>query len=49
MAVEGGMVGPRREWNSAYYGPNTTTRDIIIRRKVTNPGATGLQRSLDAI
>lgn len=49
VAVEGGVVGPRKGWNAAYYGPNTTTRDIIIRRKVANPGATGLQRSLDAI
>ncbi len=49
VAIEGGVVGPRKEWNASYYGPNTTTRDIIIRRKVSNPGATGLQNSLDKI
>ena len=49
VAIEGGVVGPRKEWNAAYYGPNTTTRDIIVRRKVANPGATGLQRSLDSL
>ena len=49
VAIEGGVVEPRTSWDAAYYGPHTTVRDIIIRRKVTNPGATGLQRSMDAI
>ncbi len=49
VAIEGGMVGPRKEWNAAYYGHNTTTRDIIVRRKATSPGAEGLVRSLNGI
>ncbi len=49
IAIQGGVVEPRKEWNAAYYGPNTTTRDIIIRRKVANPGTAGLQHTLDML
>lgn len=46
LAIEGGVMAPRHDWDVAYYGGNVTARDIVIRRTVHNPGAATLRRAL---
>ena len=43
VAVEGAVIKPRDQWNSAYYGKPVRTVDITIRRSVGNPGADDLR------
>jgi lipid-binding SYLF domain-containing protein len=46
LAVEGAVINPRNEWNSAYYGRNVRTVDILIKRNVSNPQADGLRAAV---
>ena len=46
LSVEGGVITPRNEWNSAYYGQNVRTVDILIKRNVSNPQADGLRAAV---
>ncbi len=46
LSVEGGVINPRNEWNSAYYGQNVRTVDILVSRSVSNPQAEGLRRAV---
>jgi len=36
------VVASREALNKAYYGKDVTSTDILIRRTVTNPHASGL-------
>jgi len=46
VAIEGGVMSPRHEWDAAYYGRNVSARDIVVRGAVSNPGAGALRRAL---
>jgi lipid-binding SYLF domain-containing protein len=46
VAIQGGIVKPRVEQDRAYYGPNVTARDIVLRRAAKNPGAENLRTAL---
>lgn len=45
-ALEGSYLQPLYDWNQAYYGAGTKPRDVILDRRMTNPGADGLIRTL---
>jgi lipid-binding SYLF domain-containing protein len=49
ISVKGSIIKPHHTWNKAYYGRPETTTDIIIKRTVSNPGATPLRQNLDSI
>ena len=49
VAIQGGVVAPRREWNAAYYGRPTSPRDILIRHSVNNPDAAPLDSALSGV
>ena len=42
VSVQGAVVASREALNKAYYGKDVTSTDILIRRTVTNPHASGL-------
>jgi len=42
VSLEGAVVATRDSWNTAYYGKGVTPTDILIRRTVSNPHASGL-------
>jgi len=42
VSLQGAVVGVRDAWNRAYYGKAVTPADILVRREVTNPEASGL-------
>jgi lipid-binding SYLF domain-containing protein len=42
VSLEGAVVATRGSWNAAYYGKEVTPTEILIRRTVSNPQATGL-------
>ncbi|MFZ0134110.1 MAG: lipid-binding SYLF domain-containing protein [Desulfobacterales bacterium] len=46
LSVEGGVINPRNEWNSAFYSSNVRTVDILVSRSVSNPQAEGLRRAV---
>ena len=46
VAIQGGIVKPRLEQDHAYYGPNFTAQDIVLRRAAKNPGAENLRNVL---
>ena len=46
LSVEGGVITPRNEWNSAYYGRDVRTVDILISRSVSNPQADRLRTAV---
>jgi lipid-binding SYLF domain-containing protein len=43
LSLDGAVIAPRNEWNSAYYGKPVTPSDIFIRRVVKNPHADALR------
>lgn len=45
-ALEGAAIVARDKLNQAYYGPGYTPQDIVLHRKVHNPAADPLRRSL---
>ncbi len=46
VSFEGSLIKPRHSWNERYYGRQASVRDIVIDRKVSNPGAEALRRAL---
>lgn len=46
LALEGSVLNPMPDWNSAYYGREVTTRDIVISMTAHNPGADPLRAAL---
>lgn len=46
IAVDGAVVAPRYEWNTAYYGKDVLLGDILVNQTVTNPQADNLRRAL---
>lgn len=42
VSVAGAIVGPRADWNQAYYGRTVTPVEILVRPEVSNPQASGL-------
>lgn len=42
VSLQGAVVGIRDDWNRAYYGKAVTPSDILVRREVVNPEASGL-------
>jgi lipid-binding SYLF domain-containing protein len=41
-----GVLHPRQDWNSAYYGPGATPRAIVYENRFNNPGDRGLKTAL---
>src|SRR5260370_26777584 len=39
VAIQGGIIKPRLQQDHAYYGPNVTAQDIVLRRTAKNPAA----------
>ena len=46
VAIQGGIVKPEADNDHAYYGPNVTAQDIVVRRTAKNPGAETLRTAL---
>ncbi len=46
IALEGAVLQPNESANKAYYGSAVTPIDIVVERKVSNPGALPLEQSL---
>jgi SH3 domain-containing YSC84-like protein 1 len=46
IAIEGGVLSPRDEWDADYYGHPVSVSDILIARKVSNKGAEELRKAL---
>jgi hypothetical protein len=42
-------MAPRHDWDVAYYGGNPSAHDIVIGRKVRNPGAATLKQALGGL
>jgi lipid-binding SYLF domain-containing protein len=46
LAIDGTVLNPREEWNSAYYGRPLNSRDIVVGMAAHNPGADPLRGAL---
>jgi lipid-binding SYLF domain-containing protein len=46
IAVDGAVIAPRYEWNTAYYGKDILLDDILVNQTVTNPQADSLRKAL---
>jgi lipid-binding SYLF domain-containing protein len=46
VALDGGVISSRDEWNWAYYSSQASPTGIVINRQFTNPGAEPLKKSL---
>jgi lipid-binding SYLF domain-containing protein len=46
LAVDGSVLDIRQSLNAAYYGKEVTPVDILVKREVSNPGASNLQAAL---
>jgi SH3 domain-containing YSC84-like protein 1 len=47
VSLEGSIIGPQNEWNSAYYDtPGLQPADILMNHKVSNPGADPLREAV---
>jgi SH3 domain-containing YSC84-like protein 1 len=47
VSLEGSIIGPQNEWNSAYYDtPGLQPVDILINHKVSNPAADPLREAV---
>jgi len=44
--VEGASLSPDKDRNKAYYGREVTPEEVLIERRVGNPGAAGLKEAL---
>ena len=44
--MEGAIVKANYDWNQAYYGKAASPSDIIVRKAVSNPGATELLNTI---
>ncbi len=45
-SIEGSYLDADNDWNALYYGQGATTRDIVMDRKFSNPGADPLRQFL---
>ena len=48
VSFEGAVLVPDRDANTAYYGRAVSSRGIVLRHEVANPGADGLRAALGA-
>ena len=46
IVIDGGWIGPDRDYNQAYYGRAVTARHILIDRRVANPATNQLIAAL---
>ncbi len=46
ISLNGSVVAPRESFDRGYYGHDVTSSDILLRRSVSNPGASGLREAL---
>lgn len=46
LNLEGAVLGVRDSLNEAYYGKAITTRDIMVKRNVKNPGSAALRAAV---
>jgi lipid-binding SYLF domain-containing protein len=46
VSMEGSVVAPRDDWNTAYYGKAVTPADIFILNSVSNPGSAELRETV---
>jgi lipid-binding SYLF domain-containing protein len=46
IAIQGGIIKPRLQQDHAYYGPNVTAQDIVLRRTAKDPAAENLRNEL---
>lgn len=49
ISLDGTVIEPRQEENTAYYGRQISVADIVLRRDVRNPRASGLVRTMDQL
>jgi SH3 domain-containing YSC84-like protein 1 len=49
VSLNGSVIKPSPDSDRAYYGRSVTTRDIVYRRAVSNPGAAPLQQALATV
>lgn len=45
-SIEGSYLDADNDWNTIYYGPGATAKQIVVDRKFTNPGAEPLKQYL---
>jgi SH3 domain-containing YSC84-like protein 1 len=46
IAFDGSVVDVRQNLNAAYYGPNTSPIDIVVKRTAVNPAAEPLRQTM---
>ncbi len=46
VALEGGVISARDDWNQEYYGKTAEAKAIVLERRFTHPGARQLQTAL---
>jgi lipid-binding SYLF domain-containing protein len=46
VSLEGAVIASQDDWNTAYYGREVRTLDIVERRRVSNAGADALRRTV---
>lgn len=46
LSLEGTVMDPKPDWNTAYYGREVAPRDIVVGMAVHNPGADPLRSAL---
>jgi lipid-binding SYLF domain-containing protein len=49
ISLNGSLIEPSRDDNASYYGRPVTSTDIVIRRTVFNPAASGLVHTLNSL
>lgn len=49
ITLNGSLIEPRPAANAAYYGRSVTTGDIVLRRAVRSPAASGLVRAVGSL
>jgi lipid-binding SYLF domain-containing protein len=49
VSLNGTLVKPNRDDNASYYGRPVTVTDIVVSRRVRNPAAAPLVRTLNAL
>jgi lipid-binding SYLF domain-containing protein len=49
ISLDGTLIEPQNRADANYYGRPVTTGDIVLRRDVRNPAASGLRRMMDAL
>jgi lipid-binding SYLF domain-containing protein len=49
ITLDGSLIEPKTEADADYYGRPVTTSQIVLRRAVSNPGASGLRHALASL